>query len=78
MPLYEYVCEQDGSVIEVLRSMSEADKPLEDPEGKGRIFRRRQSTFATGGTDGASGSSGGVSLGACCPCGKTAGSCRSQ
>jgi putative FmdB family regulatory protein len=74
MPLYEYECEQDGSVIEVLRSMADADKPLDDPDGKGRHFKRRQSTFATGAAVTAS-SGRSVPLGGCCPCGKAAGSC---
>lgn len=75
MPLYEYVSESDGARIELLRPMSEADKPVEDPEGKGRTFKRVQSTFAAkGGSD-----SGSVGLpvggGGCCPCGKSAGAC---
>ena len=78
MPLYEYVCEEDGSVVEVLRAMGDADEPLEDPEGKGRVFRRRQSTFATAGGGGGGGRSGDVPLGACCPCGKSRGGCANQ
>ena len=27
MPLYEYVCESDGTTIEVQRPMADADKP---------------------------------------------------
>lgn len=50
MPLYEYVCDQDGTVVELMRSMSKADDPVEDPAGKERTFRRKQSTFAAGGT----------------------------
>lgn len=50
MPLYEYECEQDGTVIEVQRPMADADKPLHDPEGKGRTFRRKFSVFSTHGT----------------------------
>ena len=46
MPLYEYVCEETGEVVELLRPLSDADKPIEDPEGKGRRFVRRLSTFA--------------------------------
>jgi putative FmdB family regulatory protein len=73
MPLYEYVCEQDGFVIELLRPMADADKPVPDPEGKGRTFARKQSSFAAkaGGT--VAGSS--LPTGGCCPCGKAAGSC---
>lgn len=73
MPIYEYQCEKDGAVIELLRPMADADKPVEDPEGRGRVFRRKHSTFATGG------SGEGQSLlsrpGGCCPCGKTVGGC---
>ena len=50
MPIYEYVCEEDGQVIELIRPMSDADKPVEDPESKGRTFKRRHSTFAAGGS----------------------------
>ncbi|MFN9993370.1 MAG: FmdB family zinc ribbon protein [Phycisphaerales bacterium] len=52
MPLYEYICENDGTVIELMRPMSQADAPVADPDGKGRTFIRRQSTFATGGSVG--------------------------
>jgi putative FmdB family regulatory protein len=74
MPIYEYVCEEDGTVIEVLRPMAEADRPVEDPEGRGRTFKRRLSTFAPAGSTGAAGSPspGG---GGCCPCGRNPGSC---
>ena len=69
MPIYEYECEQDGSVIEMLRPMSKADEPVEDPEGRGRTFKRRHSTFATGGQTAAPARGGG----GCCPCGKVGG-----
>jgi len=72
MPLYEYVCEQDGEVIELLRSASAADDPVPDPKGKGRAFKRRHSTFATG-SQGQTGA--GASPGGCCPCGKPGGGC---
>jgi putative FmdB family regulatory protein len=73
MPIYEYVCEADGEVIELLRSMNEADKPVEDPSGKGRAFVRRHSVF---GVSGAS-ATGAVSMpvGGCCPCGKAQSMC---
>ncbi|MHC4710204.1 MAG: FmdB family zinc ribbon protein [Planctomycetota bacterium] len=48
MPLYEYRCEEDGETITVLRSMDDADKPVEDPKGLGRTFVRAHSTFAVG------------------------------
>lgn len=40
MPQYEYLCETDGSRLTLLRPMREADAPVEDPEGKGRVFAR--------------------------------------
>jgi putative FmdB family regulatory protein len=75
MPIYEYECETDGSVIELLRPMADADKPVEDPQGKGRRFKRRLSTFAPGGAAAAVGRSVSLSGGGCCPCGKPHGSC---
>jgi putative FmdB family regulatory protein len=76
MPIYEYRCEQDGAVIELLRPMADADKPVEDPEGKGRLFQRQHSTFASGGAGGAASPGGrSVSLGGGCGCGKPHGSC---
>jgi len=79
MPLYEYRCESDGTVLELIRPMADADAPVTDPEGKGRIFSRAMSSFQTGGGPrstslpmGAGGGSGG-----CCPCGKGAGKCSS-
>jgi hypothetical protein len=78
MPLYEYLCEDDGTVVELLRPARDADSPVEDPEGRGRVFRRKHSTFATGG--GSAGASTGASsqgaLPTCCPCGKMPGSCQ--
>ena len=75
MPIYEYVCEQDGTVVELLRPMADADKPVDDPDGRGRIFKRKQSTFATGGERSVSlvGKPDG-----CCPCGKTSGGCEAH
>jgi hypothetical protein len=82
MPLYEYTNDQDNTILELIRPMSQADAPVEDPDGKGRIFKRIHSTFSAGGggTAGASVGSraGGGSLpmaGGCCPCGKSRGSC---
>lgn len=48
MPLYEYVCDQDSTVLEVQRPMADSDKPLPDPEGKGRSFTRKLSTCCVG------------------------------
>ncbi|MDX2117645.1 MAG: FmdB family zinc ribbon protein [Planctomycetota bacterium] len=80
MPIYEYVCERDGTRLELLRPMSQADAPVEDPEGKGRVFTRVHSTFAATGSREASaaGPGGGgkhVHVGGCCPCGKPGGGC---
>ena len=74
MPLYEYVCEKDGTVLELMRPMDQADAPVEDPEGKGRRFVRQFSTFAAGWT--CAGASRSVPAGGgCCPCGKNQGGC---
>lgn len=75
MPLYEYVAREDGAVIELLRPMGQADALVVDPDGKGRTFLRRQSTFAAGGSANQSPSGRSVPLGGCCPCGKSAGQC---
>lgn len=71
MPLYEYRCEEDGAVLELMRPMDRADDPVEDPEGKGREFHRVHSTFAAKGA----GASEGSGAGGCCPCGKGPGGC---
>lgn len=72
MPIYEYESEQDGEVISLLRPMSDADAPVDDPEGRGRTFRRRHSVFgvSTGSSAPASPTGGG-----CCPCGVDANRC---
>ncbi|MEY3143640.1 MAG: Zinc ribbon domain [Planctomycetota bacterium] len=77
MPLYEYESIEDGEVIELLRSMKDADLPVEDPTGRGRTFRRRFSVF---GVSGAAEASAGVPAGghvhsSSCGCGKPRGSC---
>jgi putative FmdB family regulatory protein len=74
MPIYEYICEADGTVLELIRPMADADKPVTDPENKGRVFKRKHSTFAATGTQAGSGK-GHVHLGAHCPCGKPGGGC---
>ena len=81
MPLYEYQCVQDGSVIELLRPIKDADAPVQDPEAKGRSFVRKLSTFAPSGTGASGGGGGGGSGGGgggCCPCGKGKGACSSR
>ncbi|MDX2132656.1 MAG: hypothetical protein SFY69_11460 [Planctomycetota bacterium] len=70
MPLYEYVHTEPGKppvVIELLRSVAQADDPVPDPEGRGRVFTRRLSVFAAAGGSHVHTSS--------CACGKAPGSC---
>ena len=69
MPIYEYVCEQDGAVIELLRPIADADEPVEDPEGRDRTFTRRMSTFAAQSPSSAAPTQAG------CRCGNPAGPC---
>ncbi len=77
MPIYEYVAVEDGTVIELLRPMKDADLTVEDPSNKGRKFVRRLSTFGCG-SSGSSESSaapiGHVHSGGC-GCGKPQGGC---
>lgn len=73
MPVYEYECIEDGTVVELIRPMSKADEPVEDPEGKGRTFKRKHSVFSAAGSGVSVGGGGGG--GGCCPCGKGAGMC---
>lgn len=78
MPIYEYESVEDGEVIELLRSMKDADAPVEDPAGRGRTFRRRLSVFgAVGGASAESmgAPSGGHVHSSSCGCGKPRGSC---
>jgi hypothetical protein len=74
MPLYEYECREDGAVLELLRPMARADDPVPDPEGKGRVFTRRHSTFSPGSAGGEA-SLLSRNSGGCCPCGKQRGMC---
>ena len=71
MPLYEYRCVEDGSLITELRSMAEADDPVTDPEGKGRSFERVQSLFSVDAVAASrpSQSGGGGCCGGGCGCG---------
>lgn len=78
MPIYEYESVEDGEVIELLRPMKDADSPVEDPSGRGRIFRRRMSVFGVNGAAGGAGAmaqQGGHVHSAGCGCGRPAGSC---
>ncbi|MSR40562.1 MAG: zinc ribbon domain-containing protein [Phycisphaerales bacterium] len=77
MPIYEYVAVEDGTVLELLRPMKDADLKVEDPEHKGRKFVRRLSTFGLGGTSAdatATSHSTHVHSGGC-GCGKPNGGC---
>lgn len=76
MPQYEYISDEDGELITLLRPMADADKPVEDPSGKGRTFRRQLSLFGTRGGP-STGSSGHVHTGGCCPFGKPQSQCGS-
>lgn len=78
MPVYEYICEEDGSTIELLRSMSRADDPVSDPDGKGRRFIRKHSKFAVGNSPGSGAhvrAAGGDAGGCGCGCGCGHGGC---
>lgn len=80
MPLYEYIAKEDGTKLELLRPMSQADAPVDDPDGKGRTFIRAHSTFASkanAASASTSWGSGHVHSGTC-GCGKKPGSCGSQ
>ncbi|MDG2201489.1 MAG: hypothetical protein P8K80_09960 [Phycisphaerales bacterium] len=67
MPLYEYRCEEDGDTLTLLRSMADADAPVEDPEELGRVFHRIHSTFQMDATTAPRG--GFDSTGGGCGCG---------
>lgn len=62
MPLYEYRCIEDGSLISLLRPMAQADDPVDDPHGKGRTFERVMSVFSVD----ASAQASAPSPGGCC------------
>jgi len=74
MPLYEYICDDTGETIELIRPMAQADDPVHDPERRGRVFKRKPSTFAAK-SDTSRGSALPVAPGGCCPCGKPGGAC---
>jgi len=73
MPIYEYINDTDEQVIELLRPMADADKPVFDPAGTNRKFTRRHSVFGVAGTS--AGASNAPSMGGCCPCGKSQSQC---
>ncbi|GDY04604.1 hypothetical protein LBMAG50_07450 [Phycisphaerae bacterium] len=73
MPIYEYINETDEQIIELLRPMADADKPVQDPAGKNRKFTRRHSVFAVAGANVSA--SPVQNMGGCCPCGKAQSQC---
>jgi hypothetical protein len=79
MPIYEYEAIEDGEVIEMMRSMKDADAPLADPAGKGRTFRRKMSVFGVSGAAAAGAASAAAPSGhvhsSGCGCGRPMGSC---
>lgn len=72
MPLYEYRSIEDGETLELLRPMSDADKPVNDPKGLGRKFVRVHSTFSVAGSPVGTTH---VHSGPSCPCGNPHGPC---
>jgi hypothetical protein len=74
MPLYEYTCEADGETITLLRPKRDADKPVDDPAGRGRVFVRRHSTFQV---NGAARPGGTAAPSRGCSCGNPHGPCHS-
>jgi hypothetical protein len=77
MPQYEYECVDDGEVLTLLRPMSEADTPVDDPEARGRVFSRRQSVFGVG-RSGVSSAAPATPTDGFCPCGMRPGGCGSS
>ncbi|MCP4757877.1 MAG: zinc ribbon domain-containing protein [Planctomycetes bacterium] len=69
MPLYEYRCVEDGTLLTLLRPMREADSPVDDPDGKGRVFERVQSLFSVDAPQRSSGNGEGGCCGGGCGCG---------
>jgi hypothetical protein len=76
MPLYEYESREDGTTISLLRAMKDADAPVEDPDGRGRTFVRKQSVFAVAGSPANPGAGQAhVHRGPGCACGNPHGPC---
>jgi putative FmdB family regulatory protein len=73
MPLYEYICQDCGTRFDTLRSMKDADKPIECTHCLGEHTTRQLSVFfaqssgkAVAGTQG--GGCNGCSGGSCASC----------
>ncbi len=77
MPIYEYRSVEDGQVIEMIRPVADADKPVPDPAGRKRKFVRIHSAFSvsSGSSPSAARSVPSPSSGGCCPCGDPSGPC---
>ena len=74
MPLYEYECQETGDVLTLLRTMDQADAPVDDPEGRGRTFTRKHSLFGV--NAGATESAPSLPpMGGACGCGRPGGGC---
>ncbi|HEY75593.1 MAG TPA: zinc ribbon domain-containing protein [Thermoflexia bacterium] len=58
MPLYEYVCDDCGERFEALRSMRDADAPIDCPRCGGHRAKRALSLFAAIGSEGVVAGSG--------------------
>ncbi|MDP7070911.1 MAG: zinc ribbon domain-containing protein [Phycisphaerales bacterium] len=69
MPLYEYRCVEDGTLLTLLRPMREADAPVEDPEGLERTWERVQSLFSVDSPRDTPSSGTGGCCGGGCGCG---------
>ena len=77
MPIYEYRALEDGHVIEMIRPVADADKPVPDPAGLKRTFVRIHSAFSvsSGSRSSAARSLPSSPSGGCCPCGDPSGPC---
>jgi hypothetical protein len=71
MPQYEYMSDDNGEIITLLRPMARADDPVEDPAGRGRTFTRRLSAIQVAPPTSL------VSPPGHCPCGDPRGPCNS-
>lgn len=73
MPLYEYVCKDCGQHFDALRSIKDADKPIQCRSCHGENITRAMSVFyATSGghpVTSTAGGCGGCSGGSCASCG---------
>ncbi|MCH2161761.1 MAG: hypothetical protein MK085_07795 [Phycisphaerales bacterium] len=75
MPLYEYECRDTGEVLTLLRTMDQADDPIEDPEGRGRHFTRKHSLFGVNAGGSTEPAAPPPPMGGGCGCGRPGGGC---